>query len=183
MYELMDRKMTIPAFFLIIVLVAAAALSVIPIASADEVDADLIADGRDDPTPVGVILISNDNSTLYVLYNTTTTNYYLNETHLLVTESLPSGNPKVGQFDLPDGTRTGLEHDPVVQEYIYAINLDANGLVDGDEIYVAAHANVQEGTDPAPTWQETAWGDGDPFNLNNKKNWAMYINYTIQNVT
>lgn len=124
-------------------------------------------------TVAGLVTVSNTAGQLIVTY-TTSGGWVMNQTHLAVASSLDgiptngAGNPIPGQFSYK-----GV-HDPAVTSVTYTIDPDAHGFVIGDTIYIAAHADVQNGSQT-----EGAWGQGTRFK-EQRGNWAMYFTYTIQ---
>lgn len=117
---------------------------------------------------VGSVNISNDNTNLYVEF-TTTGDWYMTETHLLVGSVSGIKNPAPGKFPYK------ANHDPAVQSYTYVIAL--NGL--SESFSVAAHAAVVKVDSEGNVLQgETAWGEGPRFTP--RGNWAMYMSYTVQ---
>ncbi|MEN8131093.1 MAG: hypothetical protein ABFS45_13040 [Pseudomonadota bacterium] len=139
--------------------------------------ADLVAGQHTDS---GDVSVCNEADTLYVQY-ATVDGWLMTETHLVVEqhpESIPqmgSGNPKIGHFTYQ---RT---YTPGTNEDTYEIDLSGLGLVEGDEIVIAAHAVVQLADEEGNLiQQETAWGDGEDFA---GRNWATYITYTLQSGT
>jgi hypothetical protein len=117
---------------------------------------------------IGSINISNDEENLYVNY-TTTGDWYMIETHLLVGSVAGIKNPAPGQFPYSD------DHDPAVQSFTYTIPLADLG----ETFDVAAHAAVVRVNEDGEVLQgETAWGEGPRFTP--RGNWAMYTSYTVQ---
>lgn len=111
---------------------------------ADPMVVDLIAGQH---TDVGDVLVWNDANNLYVKYmiedpEDSDDLWALTETHIAVATSygaLPQtkkGNPIPGQFAY------STEHDPAVTEFVYEIPKTWNA---GTELYIAAHAVVQNG--------------------------------------
>jgi hypothetical protein len=105
---------------------------------------DLIAGGGNPASAidVGDVLVWNDADYLYIKY-VTTDDWCMSETHLHVALSLEeipqkNGNPIPGQFQYND------DHDPCVMEYIYTLSLEEHGFEVDDELYIAAHAVVQQ---------------------------------------
>jgi hypothetical protein len=88
----------------------------------------------------GDVLVWNDADNLYVRYELE--GWCMNETHVHVADALDGipqtkkGNPKPGKFDYK------TDHDPCVTEYTYEIPLD--GWNPGTELYIAAHAAMNE---------------------------------------
>lgn len=106
---------------------------------------------------------------------TTTGDWIITETNLLVTTSLDkyitkSGNPKVGHFHKTSGSPTMVTD----TEVVYTLDLNEifeNGI--GGRLYIAAHAVVQH-----PIYgEETAWADtGFSFQETFGGNsWALYF--------
>ena len=164
---------------LILILVVAV---VIPMAAqahteADPAKKDMWA-GRD--IKVGSVWLWNDADNIYVQYNTEGC-WQLTETHLDVAQTFAdipktrSGNPKVGHFALPDGTRTGMEHDTAVPVHTYTYVVPLDGL--SGWVVIAAHAVVN-----CDGREETAWGGCNPFHPPDYRggNWAHYTWYYIQ---
>lgn len=93
---------------------------------------------------VGTVAVTNDDTNLYVTYNTTG-GWYIAETHLAVASSLDSipqtgsGNPIPGQFPYK-GT-----HEGNTEEVTYAI--DRQLYPDGMMLYIAVHAVVVKVTE------------------------------------
>ncbi len=121
---------------------------------------------------VGTLLVSNDDSNLYVTYKTDG-NWFLTESHLYVGSynNLPlngGGNPKIGNFPYHG------DHEKV-NEYTFTIplnqiNKDASGC-----FVVAAHGVVKEYINGEATSSETAWAKGDDEFPGNR--WGWYITY------
>ncbi len=127
-------------------------------------------------TDSGSVTVGNDGEFLYVVYNTKD-GWVLAETHVDVELSLAeipqtgSGNPKVGHFAY-SFTHNGAT------TYVYAIPLSSLGLEAGDTLFVAAHAVVNlQNAGGQVVRRETGWGEGPGFP---GKNWAMYLNFTVQ---
>lgn len=130
------------------------------------------------PMLVGWVTVWNNETHLYVKYNTTG-GWELTETHLAVvndTALFPmtrKGNPKVGHFPYQ------MMHEPPVTEYTYVIPLD--GWAVGTRLYVAAHAVVVMRSDGCVLQEETAWGDcGGAEAQFPGNNWATYFSYWVQ---
>lgn len=112
---------------------------------------------------VGMVCCAIKHDTLYVTYSTDG-GWVLSETHLAVAASLeglplnPPGNPVVGHFPFKS------KHDPPADTHRFAVDLDALGLVEAEELVIAAHADVLALSDGgAVIEQEGAWGDGYRF--------------------
>jgi len=94
--------------------------------------------------PVGTVTVSNDDTNLYVTYETTG-GWVMTETHLAVVtekEDFPTnkaGNPQVGQF--PYG-----EENIFTETWEEIIKLADIPVLAGSELYIAAHAVVEEVT-------------------------------------
>ena len=131
-------------------------------------------------TDVGEVIVTHDETNIYVTYMISEPGWCLKEHHLHISSTLAgipqtkSGNPKVGHFAYA-GT-----HDCVL-EYTETIPIQWGA---GVQVYVAAHAVVSHdnsnGDNTSYTKSgistETAWGEGAPFPGNN---WAMYFFYTL----
>lgn len=117
----------------------------------------------------GSITVSNDNSTIYVTYQTTG-GWVLDDLHLYVGDlsGLPTnggGNPQIGQFPYAVSDLNGTS-------YTFEIPVDPNF-----ECYViAAHAAVYLEQNGQIVQSETAWGDGNPSAGNS---WATYGDYCL----
>lgn len=137
----------------------------------DVLEAALLA-GQD--LDIGTVTVANDADFLYVAY-ATVDGWKLRATHLQVAPSLDgvptngAGNPVVGQFDLQD------IHDDVA-EHTYAVPLSELGVEAGDDLVIAAHADVYQ---VSTVRSETAWGDGARF-VEKDGNWATYSTATVQ---
>ncbi|MBU4555703.1 MAG: hypothetical protein KJ747_02390, partial [Actinobacteria bacterium] len=92
----------------------------------------------------GTVSVRNDADNLYVTF-ATTGGWTMGLTHLYVGLTQPSTYAP-GQFPYQ------TTHSPAVTSYTYTISLAGLGAVPGDTIYVAAHAEVHNGTQ-----SETAW--------------------------
>lgn len=136
----------------------------------EPVTVDLIAGQHTDS---GDMVISNDNESLSVSY-ATQDGWKLTETHVHVACTLSgipqtkTGNPKVGNFDYQ---RT---YNPPVTEDTYEISLEG---LNCDSVVIAAHAVVVKAVNGVIVKTETGWGEGPGFP---GKNWAMYVNYDLQ---
>jgi|Wag4MinimDraft_1082647.scaffolds.fasta_scaffold00364_4 hypothetical protein len=92
-------------------------------------------------TVVGEVVVWNDGENLYVKYTITEPEWYLVETHLEVATNLGdipqtrNGNPIPGHF-----TYKNESHTFGTTEYTYVIPLE--NWEKGDELYIAAHAEV-----------------------------------------
>ncbi len=146
----------------------------------DPFSTDLIA-GR--TIDAGDVKVCNDDTTLTVTYEATFP-WCLLETHLHVATipeppadpdaNIPQnrpGNPIPGHFAYGD------EHD-CVGTAAFEIPLDEidGGVVPGDTVVIAAHAEVEDGKR-----EESAWGKGTRFVK--RGNWATYFSYAVQEAT
>ena len=129
-------------------------------------------------TDVGDVYVWNDESCLYVWYETNEMGWYLTEAHLDVQcdpDEIPQtkkGNPIPGQF----AYSTCFEETDEQTNWCKAISREDLECSDCDEVVtIAAHAVVW--TDDQPYTSETAWGDGTRFTT--KGNWGMYFSYTV----
>jgi len=122
---------------------------------------------------VGTVTVANDEDHLYVTY-AVTGGWTLRSTHLEVATSLAdvptndAGNPVVGRFTHRD-THSG------VTAFTYTIARSDLGGEAGDELVVAAHADVYE---TAMERSEGAWGAGSRFVEDG--NWATYSGHGVQ---
>lgn len=144
----------------------------VTITPVEEKCVDLIA-GRN--IDVGEVCVINDDENLTVTYSTTDT-WRLTETHLHVADSADDvpqtqGGPVPGRFD------NQVVHDPTLTNYTYEIPLANLNAEQGDELVIAAHADVIRslGDD---IQSETAWGNGERFV--ERGDWAMYFTYEVQ---
>jgi hypothetical protein len=127
-------------------------------------------------TFVGHVAVWNDADDLHVQY-LLVGDWKLAETHLHVATSLggipqtKKGNPIPGKFDY------SMVHNPYVAQYTYVIDLDTLG---GTDLTIAAHAVVIDSEAPC-LGSETAWARrcGAPPQGFPGKNWATYIEYTV----
>lgn len=120
---------------------------------------------------VGSVYVSNDENYVYVRYEITETEWWLNETHLFIgdIETAPftnSGNPQMGQFTYQ------ADHD-FVHEYFYSHEIDENT----EDISIIAHAVVVQRDGDNTTANETAFGEGQIEFDGNR--WGWVINYQI----
>ena len=116
---------------------------------------------------VGTVTVSNDETNLYVVYETTG-NWVITETHLYVgTEAgIPlngGGNPKIGHFPYH-----GNDDSP--------FTIPLAGL--GDEFVIVAHAVVKKVIDGQTVQSETAFGCGE-FSFPGNR-WGCYFDYEKQ---
>lgn len=123
----------------------------------------------------GNLIISNDADNLYITYSLTD-GWLLRATHLHIASSLNripmnrQGIPIPGQFAYKK------THDPLVSEYTYQFSLADLSLNYGDEIFVAAHAEVVKPNISGGFQSETAWGGIIP---GGGPRWWFYAVYTI----
>lgn len=158
------------------------------------VNEDLIADGRDSAIDVGDVLVWNDGDYLYVKYDTTAGDWVLTETHLAVVtnpDDFPmtkTDNPKVGKFpyqccyyDETEGEwlfvkkpetlegRCDAGGTDLLTEITYTIPLSEigeEGVILGDDLYIAAHAVVQKcETESFPFNPELTWTRSSESNV------------------
>ncbi|MBE9514360.1 MAG: hypothetical protein IMY83_04940, partial [Chloroflexi bacterium] len=132
---------------------------------------------------VGEVRVWNDGTTLYVEYAITDPDWEITETHVHVagdagdipqTEAKGKGKGNTGGNPIPGHFAQGMPHDPGVTGYTYEFDLEFEPCQD---VYIAAHAVVVNGTDPDYLWEETAWAAGEDFI---GKNWATYFKYHVQ---
>jgi hypothetical protein len=123
-------------------------------------------------TLAGTVTVWSTEETLYVRYDMTD-NWWLEETHVAVAESLlgiphNKGGPIPGQFEF------SATHDPRVQTYTYAIPVKPE-WDDGLSLYICAHAvAVQIDKTGKVIQRQTGWGGDEDYP---GKNWAKYIKY------
>lgn len=132
---------------------------------------------------IGTVTVRIEDNILFVDY-ATEGGWVLAASQLAVAatlEEIPvtrSGNPKVGHFPFKE------THDPVVTDYTYSVDLEAWDLREADELYFAAHADVQLLSKGGEVLEEEgAWGEGENFpQLKGKGrgNWAMYFTVDVQ---
>lgn len=128
----------------------------------------------------GTVSLSNDEDFLYVTYDLTGTEWWLEETHLFAgdLENVPfgnSGNPKIGHFPFHG------DHD-LTQEYHFQIPLED---VSSEECFaVIAHAVVVSKENGNITSSETAFAFGaDEFGEPNEfdgNRWGWFMDYCVQ---
>jgi YVTN family beta-propeller protein len=134
---------------------------------------------------VGSVVVTNDGALLSVVYRTTGP-WQLNRLHLFVGGSLdalptnPAGRPQVGRFpyaaDPPEGTRA----------WEVTLDLAGAGLGFGDDVIVAANAQVIDPRDPSTPDDdvvEGAWGDGTPLVRGGRGNTGSYFSHEVQPCT
>ena len=121
-------------------------------------------------TIVGLVVVSNDATNLYVQY-VTTGGWTIEETHLAVATDLSDipqnhGGPIVGKFQYKETSAPGTT------EVTYTIPLSSFGA--GQTLFIAAHAVVVNGRA-----SETAWAGCLVSNPFPGANWAMYFTYDV----
>ena len=129
---------------------------------------------------VGEITVTNDQSKIYVTYQTTG-NWWITETHLFVGKKsdLPltaSGNPKIGHYPYHG------EHDHV-QSIQFVIDIDSDWTVDKNGefcVTISMHASVVLKNSEGNVQQsETAFGKGDqPIEFEGSR-WGWYHNVCL----
>lgn len=128
---------------------------------------DLLAD---QVLPAGTVEISNDGTSLFVSYQTSS-DWPIHRTALWVGDDIADlpltngGNPRLGRFPYQS------EHTGSTHEVVHQIPLD--GLT-GSEAVVAAFAEVGEAL-------EGAWADGE--NISPAGSWAMYTSHVVVGCT
>ena len=156
---------------------------VVPLAACQT---NLITDGGDTRTHVGVVSICDNVSEgiMWVCYDLSDSwvagdNWTLEESHLHVAEDpadVPqkNGNPRPGKFDLKK------YYDPADENITDCLQIALpTGVETGDNVSIALHLGIIRniGTQAEPIWEdETAWIVGDDFT---GKNWAMYYVYEV----
>lgn len=120
---------------------------------------------------VGEVSIWNDDENLYVKYQTNPP-WYMTETHLYVSKTLPSSAIKPGKFPYKHKDLNSVLEDT------YTILLSELGVASGDSVYIMAHADV---VNIVTGDSETAWKEGTPIEEEGS-GWAMYNTYQIQKV-
>ena len=131
---------------------------------------DLLA-GRSIPT--GKVAVTNDAEHLFIRF-TLTGGWQMTESHLAaarVLEGIPqtkTNNPIPGQFPF------SAHHEPPVAEYLYVLDLKALDVPPGEEVVIAAHAEVERVEGGAVVQRESAWAAGIQFE---GQNWATYFEY------
>jgi len=123
---------------------------------------------------IGTVSVVNDDLDLIITMETID-DWFIGETHIHVVNDpaefpmTKKGNPIPGHFELKD------THDPMVQTFDVHYALD--DLVPGDEVFIAAHAEVflMEGEEVIQ--EESSWAAGIDFP---GRNWATYFSYTVE---
>lgn len=140
-------------------------------------EVDLLA-GQD--IEVGTVSASLDSDTIEVTYDTSGTDWYLADTHLHVTDdddfeevTNRPGNPRPGQFDY-----SGKPYGEYAKTVTYEADVENLYLDDGDDVFVAAQAEVFKYLDDDEIREETAWGAGDRFT--ERGNWATYSEFDVE---
>lgn len=158
---------------------------------------DLLAGQTED---VGDVKVWNDGDNLYITYEITELDWIITKTHLYLGKNVaPTTAP--GQFPYDDDDASSVSDTTVTYTIplddidSYSRQLNKKGkptgvmVADGspgvepcNEIYIAAHAEVQkvEIETSTITTTETAWGEG--FRFEGRNNWAMHFPYHVQAV-
>lgn len=138
---------------------------------------------------VGVVSVSNDTGELCVTYALSDEalgdGWRLRETHLYVGASddfpLTPQNARLGgpYFANPVPGRFPYGDDALEGEtaWTQCIGLADLGVADGDTVFIAAHAVIERETEPGVWEQESAWGDGERFNV--RGNWGLWFSYSL----
>ena len=100
----------------------------------------------------GTVSVNNDADNLYVTF-TTTGGWTMGLTHLYV-GLVPPASYAPGSFPYQ------TTHAPAVTSFTYTIPLSEIGAVPGDTVYVAAHAEVSNGTQSETAWAGTGQWPG-----------------------
>jgi hypothetical protein len=122
----------------------------------------------------GTVDVWNSPDTLYIKYQTTG-NWWLEETHAHVAESLAgipqkNGNPIPGHFDYSN------TFNPRVQTWTYAVPFEGDWNEDVC-LYIATHCVVSQLVNGKYVNRQTGWAGPHKFP---GKNWALYLKYCIQ---
>lgn len=169
------KKVLFPILALVLVMGLVAPMAA-PAVANTEADPAIIPLYAGQDIDVGTVKVWNDDTTLYVKYETTGA-WVMTETHLAVAEEVEdipqtkTGNPIPGKF----GNST--EHNPAVQAYTYEIPLGTWESCDIHDLVIAAHAEVVRPIDGCDeiVWQigdvETDDCVGDLTNYANEFNW------------
>ncbi|HXO41446.1 MAG TPA: hypothetical protein VN999_08365 [Thermoanaerobaculia bacterium] len=120
----------------------------------------------------GTVTISNDASSITITYATNDP-WVISAVHLAVANSL-AGIPQNGNHNpLPGHFPINTTYNPPVTSVTFTIPL--GNFFPGETLFIGAQAEVS-----APGGQggsQTGWGFGPRFG---GRNWATYINYTVQ---
>jgi len=100
----------------------------------------------------GTVSANNDAENLYVTF-TTTGGWTMSLTHLYV-GLVPPASYSPGSFPYQTA------HAPAVTSFTYTIPLSEIGAVPGDTVYIAAHAEVSNGTQSETAWAGTGQWPG-----------------------
>lgn len=122
---------------------------------------------------VGAALVTNDDSDLFVTVSAAA-GLSLAVTHVSVSatpDGIPTnrgGNPVPGRFPI------SAEHEPPVSDFTYSVPLAHLGMGVGDEVVVAVHAELSDGTG--------AWAEGVRINgrERGRGSWAMYFTAVVE---
>src|SRR5207253_2845460 len=121
-------------------------------------------------TNAGTVSVGNDDTNLYVTI-TTTGGWTLRETHIAAAKTVAGiphnkpGNPVPGQFPVKATNAAGTT------TYTATFSLASLGVTTGQNVVVAAHADVANGSS-----SEGAWSAGTRFV---QSTWATYSAHTI----
>ena len=119
------------------------------------------------------MVVSNDDVNIYVTFCVDAP-WLLDETQVEVAETaadLPQtpGGLVPGRFEY---------NDPHGYVMYYTYTIPLNGWEAGDELVIAAHADIVQLEDSEVIESEGAWGQGTTVG----RNWSMYFEYTVQAV-
>lgn len=125
---------------------------------------------------VGTMWVHNDATNLYVTYSLTN-NWLLKKTHLHVATSL-AGIPQNRQgIPVPGHFTYSTDHNPNIPMYTYTLPIAPLGYKYGDNLFIAAHAEVvRYSNTTAGMVGETAWGGNTP---GPGPRWWYYLQYTL----
>jgi len=128
----------------------------------------------------GTVVVRANDETLDVTYHTTD-DYSLTETHLAIGNDLdefedegwvnPQGHPRPGRFPYSD------DEGPT-DSVTFSVPLKEIDAKAGDELVIAAHADVEEGDGNGRGQREAAWADGEEFT--EVGGWSTYFEYTVR---
>lgn len=121
----------------------------------------------------GVVTVWFDDANLYIEYDLTMGNWWLEETHAHAALSLDGiphskGGPIPGKFD------SSSTFEPRVQTKTYKFPIQLDEWVEGTELYIATHCVVVQETNGKYKNRQTGWAG--PYDYPGK-NWAKYIKY------